>query len=110
MSCSRSALRFSDKVVKAKKLLETANKDAEISPMTVVADDKKRVTLRQAKPGERYDVQIAGDGKFVLTRLEPVQESPRVKVRIQKRGPYSVGILGRPINEQCLKEALSEFP
>ncbi len=40
--------------------------------MTVVADSKKRVTIRLAKPGERYDVQVAGDGKFILTRLEPV--------------------------------------
>ena len=33
--------------------------------MTVVADNKKRVTLRVAKPGERFDIQIVGDGQFV---------------------------------------------
>jgi hypothetical protein len=75
-----------------------------------VADSKKRVTIRLAKPGERFDVQAAGDGKFLLTRLEPVQGTPPAKVRIVKRGKYSVGVLDRPINEQALKEALSDFP
>jgi len=78
--------------------------------MTVVADSKKRVTLRVAKPGERFDVQIVGDGKFVLTRLEPVSETRPAKVRVEKRGRYSVGVLAEPINAQALREALSEFP
>ena len=78
--------------------------------MTVVADSKKRVTLRVAKPGERFDVQIVGDGKFVLTRLEPVSETRPAKVRVEKRGRYSVGVLAEPINVQALREALSEFP
>jgi len=78
--------------------------------MTVVADSKKRVTIRLAKPGDLFDIQVEGDGKFLLTRLEPIEETPPAKVRIVKRGKYSVGILDRPINEQALKEALSEFP
>ena len=75
--------------------------------MTVVADNKKRVTIRLAKPGERFDVQTAGDGKFILTRLEPVHELRPAKVRIEKRGKYSVGLVDRPINEQAITEALS---
>ena len=47
--------------------------------MTVVTDNKKRVTLR-------------------------------AKVRIEKRGPYSVGVLDRPISEQAIEEAMREFP
>ena len=78
--------------------------------MAVVADSKKRVAIRLAKPGERYDVQVAGDGKFILTRLEPVQNTPPAKVRVVKRGKHSVGVLDRAIDEQALKEALSEFP
>jgi hypothetical protein len=78
--------------------------------MTVVADDKKRVTLRVAKPGERFDVQVVGDGKLVLTRLEPVPEPPPAKVRIERRGLFSVGVLARPVNEQAIKEVLNEFP
>jgi len=78
--------------------------------MTVVADSKKRVTLRLAKPGERFDVQVAGDGKFLLTRLEPIQDTPPAKVKIVKRGKYSVGVLDRPMNAQALQEALNDFP
>ena len=78
--------------------------------MTVVADSKKRVTLRLAKPGDRFDVQIAGAGKFVLTKLQPVPGLPAAKVRIEKRGKYHVGVLDRPIQEAALKEALAEFP
>ncbi|MGO8696272.1 MAG: hypothetical protein ACLQVY_00940 [Limisphaerales bacterium] len=78
--------------------------------MTVVADNKKRVTIRHAKPGDRFDVQIAGEGKFVLTKLEPIRQTRPVKVRIEKRDGYSVGVLDRPISEGAIKEALSEFP
>jgi len=78
--------------------------------MTVVADNKKRVTLRLAKPGDRFDVQVSTGGKFILTKLEPVRESAPAKVRIQKRGPYHVGVLNRPMDEEALKEALADFP
>jgi hypothetical protein len=82
----------------------------EIPTMTVVTDNKKRVTLRLAKPGDRFDVQLVSDGNYVLTRLEPVRAKGPTKVRIEKRGQYHVGVLGHPINEEALKEALSEFP
>jgi hypothetical protein len=78
--------------------------------MTVVADNKKRVTLRLAKPGERFDVQVISDGNYVLTKLEPVAQKGAAKVRIEKRGRYHVGVLGRALNEDALKEALAEFP
>ena len=78
--------------------------------MTVVADSKKRVTLRRANPGDRFDVQISADGKYILTKLEPVRDLPPAKVRIEKRGPYHVGVLDRPINEATLRHALDEFP
>lgn len=76
--------------------------------MTVIADNKKRVTL-PTKPGERFDVRVLGDGQFVLTRLEPSQPRP-AKVTVRKVGRYSVGHLDRPISEAALKEALAEFP
>jgi len=76
--------------------------------MTVIADNKKRVTL-PAKPGERFDVRIISDGHFILTRLELSKPRP-VKVKVRKVGCYSVGQLERPINESGLQEALAEFP
>ena len=78
--------------------------------MTVIADHKKRVTLRLAKPGDRFDVQVASDGRYVLTRLEAVQSEGTAKVRIEKRGQYHIGVLDHPIDEEAIKDALAEFP
>ena len=78
--------------------------------MTVVADNKKRVTLRLAKPGDRFDVQVASDGNYILTRLEPVLLRGTAKVRIEKRGHYHVGVLDHPIDPEALKAAVAEFP
>ena len=77
--------------------------------MTVVADSKKRVTLKPAKPGDRFDVQVSEDGSLILRRLEPVEARP-AKIRIEKRGGYTVGVSDRPMDEAALKQALEEFP
>jgi hypothetical protein len=76
--------------------------------MTVIADNKKRVTL-PTKPGERFDLQSVGQDKFVLTRLAPVPARP-ASVKIQKKGGFTVGKLDHAINETALQEALAEFP
>jgi hypothetical protein len=76
--------------------------------MTVIADNKKRVTL-PTKPGERFDLQVHGQDKFILTRLAPIKVRP-AKVRIQKKDGFTVGKLDHPIDEAALKEALAEFP
>jgi nitrous oxidase accessory protein NosD len=78
--------------------------------MTVVADNKKRVTLRLAKPGDRLDLQGSPEGKFILTRLEPLRDASPAKVRIEKRGDYHAGVPDRPIDVEALKEALARFP
>jgi hypothetical protein len=79
------------------------------SLMTVTVDAQKRVRLRLAQPGERFDVKPDGEGRLLLTKLEPVQARP-AKVSIQKSGRFTVGVLDRPIDLQALKEAISEFP
>ena len=76
--------------------------------MTVIADNKNRVTL-PTKPGERFDLQVHGKDKFVLTRLAPIKVRPS-KVRFQKKGGFTVGKLDHTIDEAALKEALAEFP
>jgi hypothetical protein len=80
--------------------------------MTTIADARKRVILKFAKPGDRFDVQVSGDGTFILRRLEPVKDKKDrpAKVTLVKEGRYTVGVLDRPINEAALKEALAEFP
>jgi bifunctional DNA-binding transcriptional regulator/antitoxin component of YhaV-PrlF toxin-antitoxin module len=77
--------------------------------MTVTADSKRRIVLPSAKPGDLFEVEFSGEGKLVLTRLEPIEQR-QAKAEIQKRGKYSVGVLDRPINEAALKEALADFP
>jgi phage FluMu protein gp41 len=77
--------------------------------MTAIADSKHRVTLRQAKPGDRFDVKILEAGKYVLTRLEPTR--PRAsRVRLVKRNGYTVGVLDHPIDPEALRSALADFP
>ena len=77
--------------------------------MTVVADNKKRVTLRHASPGDRFDVHFLEDGKVLLTKLEPAQPKP-AKVRFEKCGAFTVGVLDRPIKMEALRQLLEEFP
>lgn len=38
--------------------------------MTTKADSKKRVVLPGANPGDVYDVQDQGEGRYLLVRLE----------------------------------------
>ena len=61
--------------------------------MTVVADFKKCVPLPTAQPGDRFDLQIAGAGKFVLTRLESGPARP-ANVKVEQRDGFSVGGAG----------------
>lgn len=76
--------------------------------MTVVVDLKNCVRLPAAQPGDRLDLQVAGVGKFVLTRLGSDPNQPN-HVRIERRCGFTVGVLDRPIDEHQLTEALSEF-
>lgn len=48
--------------------------------MTTTADSKKRVVLATAKPGDVFDVQREGEGRFVLVRLE----HPAPKARMNR--------------------------
>ena len=76
--------------------------------MTVIADNKKRVTS-PTKPGKRFDLQRIGRDKFILTRLAPVPTRP-ANVKLLKKDGFTVGKLDHPISEAALREALAEFP
>ena len=54
--------------------------------MTVTADAKKRVPIRTAKPGDRFDLQLSGDGTVVLTPLVTKDNVPVVKPIRTKEG------------------------
>lgn len=46
--------------------------------MTTKADSKKRVVLPTAKPGDVFDIQNDGEGRFLLIRLAPVKLKARM--------------------------------
>jgi hypothetical protein len=47
--------------------------------MTVKADEKKRIVIPSAKPGDVFNVELSG-GKILLTKLVP-SESKLVRAR-----------------------------
>jgi hypothetical protein len=75
--------------------------------MTVIADNKKRVTL-PTKPGERFDLKAFGEDKFILTRLAPVERMETV--RLVKKNGYTVAVGTRPISQAEVRKFLDEFP
>jgi hypothetical protein len=77
--------------------------------MSVTVDDRHRVALPNAKPGEEFDVQTAGDGVFILRRLEPATNRP-VKAKLVKENGFTVIETDCAIDEKALNEALAEFP
>ena len=76
--------------------------------MTVIADDRKRIVLPDAKPGDRFDIESSNNG-FILRRLQSVESKP-ANVTVQKREGFSIWETDQPINEQAIREALAEFP
>jgi hypothetical protein len=76
--------------------------------MTTIADDKKRVTLRTAQPGDRFDIQVSTDGKILLTPLVPAEKSGRIRL-IKKHG-YTVAVGRGPISQEQARKLLDEFP
>ena len=77
--------------------------------MTVKADSKRRVVLPLAEPGDLFEVQLCGQGKLTLTKLEPVQ-GRTTPVTFRKRGRYTVGFSDRPVSEEAIREAVADYP
>jgi hypothetical protein len=77
--------------------------------MTVTADNKRRVVLPNAKPGDLFEVQFAGPGKVTLTKLEPVKDKP-ANARLEKRGGFTVLVSDQPVSQAAIDEALADFP
>src|SRR5262245_54319779 len=65
--------------------LESSDRLWDTPNMTVIADSKKRVILKPAKPGDRFDVKVSPGGEIVLTRLVPEKRRDRVRL-VKKHG------------------------
>jgi bifunctional DNA-binding transcriptional regulator/antitoxin component of YhaV-PrlF toxin-antitoxin module len=76
--------------------------------MVIPAQARKQARIEQ---GDVLNVQIEGDGRLRLVRLERPKDRPPVPVRIHRRkGRHPVGDIGRPITREEIKAALAEFP
>jgi len=76
--------------------------------MPVTADEKKRVVIPSARPGDRFDIQVTSEGKIVLTRLELADEPDNV--RLVKKHGYTVARGTKPITDEQVRKAMDEFP
>ena len=76
--------------------------------MVIPAQARKQARIGQ---GDLLNVQIQGDGRLLLVRLERPGETPPVKVRIiSRKGKHPVGDIGQPIMREEIKAALADFP
>ncbi len=81
--------------------------------MTVIADNKRRVTLpRIVQAGDAFDVKQEGT-RFVLVKLErPAAPKPGKVTFHKRRGRYPVASVAgaAPITFASVKAALEDFP
>jgi hypothetical protein len=76
--------------------------------MIVTTDEKKRVIIPSARPGERFDIQLTPEGNVVLMRLGATEEHKTV--RLVKKHGYTVARGAHPITQEQVRRALDEFP
>jgi hypothetical protein len=77
--------------------------------ITTKVDNRKRVLVPHAKPGQVYAVQENADGSFTLTMVEPSQTA-HSNCRVATEDGFTVVVPGQTINEPAIKELLAGFP
>jgi hypothetical protein len=77
--------------------------------ITTKADNRKRVVVPQAEPGQVYAVGENADGSFTLTAVNAT-EVVNLKCRLAKEDGFTVVVPGQPVNEPAIKELLADFP
>jgi hypothetical protein len=75
--------------------------------MTTRADNKKRVVLPTAKPGDVFDIRSEGEGRFLLVRLAPVKLKARMN-RTQCLKAITVAPLRPKMDWETLKAMTRE--
>ena len=76
--------------------------------MTAVADNKKRVTIRTARPGDRFDVQVSADGKVVLTPLVAKSEAVPVVKMVRTKEGFLMFPPGKGPDRAAIRAAIRE--
>jgi hypothetical protein len=69
-------------------------------------------TWTRIAPGDFYEPEIDRPDEIKLRRVSPSSDtaSRPAKVRFEKRGGYTVGVVDQPISLAAIKAALAEFP
>jgi len=61
--------------------------------------------------GDVVSIEIAGDGRILLVRLDVPKGLEPVKIKIiNRKGKHPVGDIGRPISREEIKTARRDFP
>jgi hypothetical protein len=66
------------------------------------------VILKPANPGDRFDVQITGDGKVILTPLAPVDKKVPVVKPVRTKEGWLMFPPGRRPSRQAIRDAIGE--
>ncbi len=76
--------------------------------MVIPAKARKEARIRE---GDVVSVQIQGDGRLLLVRIEALKPTkPEKACLVQRKGTHPVILGGRQPTELELKEALADFP
>jgi hypothetical protein len=74
--------------------------------MTVTCDSKRRVILPVGKAGDRFDVELASDGRMIFTRLVPAKRT----VRYVRKNGLLMAATDAPVSWEETRQAMDEFP
>lgn len=76
--------------------------------MTVTVDSRRRIILQPARPGDRFDVQIVGDGKVILTQLAPVEKKVPVVKPVRTKEGWLMFPPGKRPSRKAIRAAIRE--
>jgi len=74
--------------------------------MTVTCDSKRRVILPVGNAGDRFDVELASDGRVIFTRLAPVTR----KVSYVRKNGLLLAATDASISWEETRQAMDELP
>jgi hypothetical protein len=77
--------------------------------ITTTADDRKRVLIPQAKPGQVYTVMANPDGSFTLSPVEATESEPAKFNLVKNADGYTVIETDRHVSMDTIKELLADF-
>jgi hypothetical protein len=77
--------------------------------ITTKADNQRRLTVPQAKPGQIYAVHENADGSLTL-KMVTMPEQEQLKCHLDLENGFTVAVPEQPIDEHAIKELLADFP